>query len=71
MSRLSWRVWLAQEDGLAVLEYALLLVAVILPVAVIMLAAYNQLISQDFVGQLIDRFLFRLPHHLVGAFTYF
>jgi len=62
---------LGDEQGLAVLEYVLLLVGVIMPVAVIVLAAFRYFISVEFLEALVDDFLFRTWKHLIGAFTYF
>ena len=65
------------ESGLAVLEYALVLAFVIVPVAVIMWAAFRYFVSLEFLEALVDDFVFRfapgewIPRHPIGAFTYF
>ena len=71
MGRLRFENLPRDERGLAVLEYALILVGVIVPVAVVLWAAFRYFISVEFLEALIDSFLFRGWHHLPGAFTYF
>jgi hypothetical protein len=71
MGRIRLNDLLQDECGLAVLEYVLILVGVIMPVAVLVLAAFRYFISVEFIDGLIGDFLFRTWEHLIGAFTYF